>query len=225
MPISYIEGVESLERVFVALGSNLSPRGNRLSEGREMLRRISAGGWKESPIYETPPVGPEGQEPYFNQVVSFWYSGTPTRLLYYLKGSELVLGRKPRGHWNSREIDLDLLYYGNKELMQHVWINILGNAVKHTSAGGEISVSLKETRNEIIARIEDTGEGMNSETIEHLFDPYYQGDPSRNDPGLGLGLSIAHRIVELCKGRIEVRSTENVGSEFTVILPKTKMER
>ncbi len=116
MPISYIGGVESLERVFVALGSNLSPRGSRLSEGREMLRRVSAGGWKESPIYETPPVGPEGQGPYFNQVVSFWYSGTPTRLLNYLKGSELVLGRKPRGHWNSREIDLDLLYYGNKVL-------------------------------------------------------------------------------------------------------------
>ena len=81
-----------------------------------MLRRISAGGWKESPIYETPPVGPEGQGRYCNQVVSLWCAGTPTRLLHYLKGSELVLGRKPRGHWNSREIDLDLLYYGNKVL-------------------------------------------------------------------------------------------------------------
>lgn len=70
----------------------------------------------ESPIYETPPVGPEGQGPYFNQVVSFWYDGDPDKLLHYLKGSELVLGRKPRGHWNSREIDLDLLYYGNRVL-------------------------------------------------------------------------------------------------------------
>ena len=81
-----------------------------------MLRRISAGGWVESPIYETPPVGPAGQGPYFNQVVSFWYDGDPIKLLYYLKGSELILGRKDRGHWNSREIDLDLLYYGNKVL-------------------------------------------------------------------------------------------------------------
>jgi 2-amino-4-hydroxy-6-hydroxymethyldihydropteridine diphosphokinase len=105
-----------LERVFIALGSNIAPRGKRLEEGRDMLRRISSGGWKESPVYETPPVGPEGQDPYFNQVVSFWYAGTPTRLLNYLKGSELVLGRKARGHWNSREIDLDLLYYGNKVL-------------------------------------------------------------------------------------------------------------
>lgn len=78
-----------------------------------MLRKVSKGGWKESPIYETPPVGPEGQGPYLNQVVTFWYSGTPERLLNYLKGSEFILGRKPRGHWNSREIDLDLLYFGN----------------------------------------------------------------------------------------------------------------
>lgn len=79
-----------------------------------MLRKVSKGGWKESPIYETPPVGPEGQGPYLNQVVTFWYSGTPERLLNYLKGSEFILGRKPRGHWNSREIDLDLLYFGNQ---------------------------------------------------------------------------------------------------------------
>ena len=116
LPNIYINNVESLERVFVALGSNLAPRYKRLGEGRDMLRRIARGGWLESPIYETPPVGPEGQGPYFNQVVSFWYSGTPEGLLYYLKGSELLLGRKPRGHWNSREIDLDLLYFGNKTM-------------------------------------------------------------------------------------------------------------
>ena len=113
----YIYFVDSLERVFVALGSNLPDRSKHLNEGREMLRKISSGGWLESPIYETPPVGPAGQDPYFNQVVSFWYSGTSTRLLHYLKGAEFVLGRKPRGHWNSREIDLDLLYFG-KEVRQ-----------------------------------------------------------------------------------------------------------
>ena len=79
-----------------------------------MLRRISAGGWVESPIYETPPVGPAGQGPYFNQVVSFWYDGDPVKLLYYLKGSELILGRKDRGHWKSREVDLDLLFLGRE---------------------------------------------------------------------------------------------------------------
>ena len=76
--------MDSLNRVFIALGSNLAPRYARLAEGRDMLSRISSGGWLESPIYETPPVGQEGQGPYFNQVVSFWYDGEPKRLLHYL---------------------------------------------------------------------------------------------------------------------------------------------
>ncbi|MCF0225674.1 MAG: 2-amino-4-hydroxy-6-hydroxymethyldihydropteridine diphosphokinase [Fibrobacter sp.] len=106
--------MDCLERVFIALGTNLPNRYKNLDEGREMLRKVSSGGWKESPIYETPPVGPPGQDPYFNQVVSFWYQGNSIGLLHYLKGAEFVLGRKPRGHWNSREIDLDLLYFGRE---------------------------------------------------------------------------------------------------------------
>ncbi len=54
---SILAVVESLERVFIALGSNIRPRGKRLAEARAMLQKISLGGWKESPIYETPPVG------------------------------------------------------------------------------------------------------------------------------------------------------------------------
>lgn len=111
-PKIYIGGVESLERTFVALGSNIPPRGQHLSAAIEMLKRISLGGWKESSIYETPPVGPEGEGPYFNQVVTFWYGKGYRSLLNYLKGAELFLGRKPRGHWEKREIDMDLLYYG-----------------------------------------------------------------------------------------------------------------
>ena len=104
--------MDYLNRVYIALGSNLPDRSTHLKAGREMLRRVSAGGWMESPVYETPPVGPAGQGPYFNQVVSFWYDGDPVKLLYYLKGIELILGRKDRGHWNSREVDLDLLFFG-----------------------------------------------------------------------------------------------------------------
>ena len=104
--------MESLERVFVALGSNIEPRGKRLAEARAMLKRISLGGWKESSIYETSPVGPQDQGPFLNQVVTFWYGKGPEKLLNYLKGAELFLGRHPRGHWEKREIDMDLIYYG-----------------------------------------------------------------------------------------------------------------
>ena len=104
--------MESLERVFIALGSHIKPRGSRLAEARAMLQKISLGGWVESSIYETAPIGPQDQGKFFNQVVSFWYGKGPRKLLNYLKGAELFLGRHPRGHWEKREIDMDLLYYG-----------------------------------------------------------------------------------------------------------------
>lgn len=104
-------------RVFIALGSNIAPRGQRLAQARAHLRKVAVGGWKQSPIYETPPVGPAGQSAYLNQVVSFWTTRSALQLLHYLKGLELVLGRRPRGRWESREIDLDLLYCG--ESIEH----------------------------------------------------------------------------------------------------------
>ena len=70
-----------------------------------------------------------------------------------------------------------------------------------------------------IVKIADTGEGMSKEVRDHLFDPYFQGDSSHSRQGLGLGLSIVKRIVELCKGTITVRSKVGEGSIFTVILP------
>ena len=106
--------MNNLERVFIALGSNLGVRAENLKNARAMLQRISLGGWKESRIYETSPLGEPRQANYLNQVVSFWYAKGAKSLLYYLKGTELLLGRKPRVHWDSREIDLDLLYYGQK---------------------------------------------------------------------------------------------------------------
>lgn len=118
----------------------------------------------------------------------------------------------------------DVDFYGNKELMQHLWINILGNAVKYTPSGGKIYVNIMSDEEYIKVEISDTGEGMDEETIQHLFEPYYQGDTSHSRQGLGLGLAICKRIVELCGGRISVQSKKGAGSAFTVILPKNKKE-
>ena len=111
-------------------------------------------------------------------------------------------------------------FEGNRELMQHLWLNLIGNAVKYTPAGGEISVELKQTEESILVRISDTGPGMDKEIMEHLFDPYYQGDRSHSGQGLGLGLAIAKQIVGLCRGEITVNSRVNEGSEFKVLLPR-----
>lgn len=116
-----------------------------------------------------------------------------------------------------------VLFTGNKELLQHLWLNIIGNAVKYTPVGGEISVMLKESQGNAVVCVSDTGEGISPETREHLFEPYYQGSSEHVSQGLGLGLSIAHRIAELCNGSILVKSEPGAGSEFTVVLPLKRM--
>ena len=126
--------------------------------------------------------------------------------------------------WLDKKIEFSgefqsVMYIGNRELMQHLWLNILGNAVKYTPIGGEISVNVIVHTDSVTVTIADTGEGISSETLEHLFDPYYQGDTSHSSNGLGLGLSICKRIVELCGGTIKVESELGTGSQFTVDLP------
>lgn len=126
--------------------------------------------------------------------------------------------------WLDKKIDFSgdfptAMFVGNKELMQHLWLNILENAVEYTPKGGEIQVAVIPQGTNITVYIADTGEGMSRETMARLFEPYYQGDGASSKQGLGLGLSIAKRIVELCGGTITVRSELGLGSRFIVTLP------
>ncbi len=128
------------------------------------------------------------------------------------------------GAWNRKKLafsaDLpEVIYSGSAEMMRHVWLNLLNNAIKFTPEGGEIEVTMRRGEGCVEVAVSDTGIGMSEEIQAHMFDKYYQGDPSHTGKGLGLGLSIVHRIVELCGGRIDVRSRENEGSTFTVVLP------
>lgn len=140
-----------------------------------------------------------------------------------IKQNVILLSRD----WNSKKINVDadlvpVKYYGNADLMSHIWINLLNNAIKFTPKHGEIHVIMREEGNNISVSISDTGKGMTGEEIKRIFQKYYQADPSHATKGMGLGLSIAHRIVELCGGQIEVTSTPEEGSTFTVLLPKTE---
>ncbi len=131
------------------------------------------------------------------------------------------------GSWEKKEIAFSaslepVQYLGNEALIRHVWMNLMGNAVKYTPPGGQISIRLESSRpekGEVRFSVTDTGIGMSPQVCGHIFDKYYQADPSRSDRGLGLGLSIASRITQLCGGRILVESQEGKGSTFTVILP------
>ena len=107
----------------------------------------------------------------------------------------------------------------NEELLRQVWINLLNNAIRYTPPGGEIGVELRQVGGEAVVRVWDTGSGMTPEVQSHIFEKYYQGAAEDKKQGLGLGLSIVHRIIELTEGRIEVASQPQQGSSFTVYLP------
>ena len=115
--------------------------------------------------------------------------------------------------------DLALPYYGNEELLQHVWLNILNNAIKFTPEKGTIEIKGHCVESEIIVSITDNGIGMDDKTKAKIFDKYYQNDSASIAKGSGIGLSIVNRIVALCKGSIEVESQPNEGTTFTIHLP------
>ncbi len=125
--------------------------------------------------------------------------------------------------WTRKDIELDIdlprtEYFGNKELMMQVWMNLLGNAVKFTGHKGTVTVSITQREENICVTIADNGEGMEPGTMKHIFDRFYQGDSSRKTSGNGLGLALVKKIIELEHGCIEVESEKHKGSAFRIVL-------
>lgn len=126
--------------------------------------------------------------------------------------------------WEKKNIEFDLeledcMIISDEELLQQVWMNIISNAIKFSNDEGKISLHLESYSSYISISIKDEGCGMDEETISHIFDKFYQGDKSHSKEGNGLGLSLAKRIVLLCKGEINVESKLNEGTTVTVNLP------
>ena len=138
------------------------------------------------------------------------------KTLYSLDDQLRRCVRQQEREWLKKSLtvegDLDPVdYYGNEELVEHIWSNLLSNAIRFTPAGGQITVS-----------VSDTGIGMDEETQRHIFDRFYRAAPYPDDRGNGLGLSIVRRVVTLCGGRVTVFSRPGNGSTFTVTLPAEK---
>lgn len=126
--------------------------------------------------------------------------------------------------WSRKNLELDLdldtvSYCFNEAMLSEVWMNLFSNAIKFTPEYGKISCVLREQDKTVRVVISDTGKGMDAETLEHIFEKFYQGDKSHAGEGNGIGLTVVSRIMELCGGRITVESQPNMGSVFTVILP------
>ena len=119
----------------------------------------------------------------------------------------------------SLEVNLpEIWYFGNEELLDEVWTNLLDNARKYSSEHTTVSVNGRKTEEGIQIEVKDEGQGMDDDTVSHIFERYYQGDDSHETSGFGLGLSIVKRIVELSGGSICVESRVGKGTSFFVCL-------
>ncbi len=112
--------------------------------------------------------------------------------------------------------------HGDPEDLSELFLNLLDNAIKYTPSGGSVTLRAYTQDSHVVVEVSDTGEGIPSEALKDIFEPFYRVDKSRSRRvgGSGLGLAIVKAIVEAHKGRIDVRSTPGEGTTFYVTLPR-----
>ncbi len=110
--------------------------------------------------------------------------------------------------------------------IERIILNLLSNAIKFTEPGGKIEVSIFTYKNWVDIRVKDTGIGIPSHMKEFIFERFIQNDKSlnRNKEGSGIGLSLVKSLVELHNGKVFLRDSNELGSEFSVLLPNVKLE-
>jgi len=109
----------------------------------------------------------------------------------------------------------DFTYNGDKSKLQIALRNIFTNAIEAIGEQGEIKVKLASAKTGLTVEISDTGAGMDRETLDRIFEPYF----STKEVGTGLGLSIAKKIIEDHMGRIEASSQKKGGTKIMIFLP------
>nr|WP_236587963.1 ATP-binding protein [Tumebacillus amylolyticus] len=103
----------------------------------------------------------------------------------------------------------------DRDQMLQVFLNLTNNAIDAMSEGGRLELEMQNCISHVAVHFRDTGVGMDKETIERVFEPFY----TRKQNGTGLGLAVSHRIIEGHNGTIHVTSTIGEGSTFTIQLP------
>jgi len=112
----------------------------------------------------------------------------------------------------------------DREAIAHVFSNLINNAFRFTTAGGEIILDAAWDGDFVTFSVTDTGRGIPQEYLEHIFDRFYRVPGQEGSTGTGLGLSIVKEIVQSHGGQVSVVSRENSGSEFRFTLPVFKEE-
>jgi two-component system sensor histidine kinase/response regulator len=120
------------------------------------------------------------------------------------------------------DVRTDVTIMADPDDMEIIFNNLISNAVKYNKVGGKAEVTIDSSDNEAILIISDTGIGITKNDTENLFTEFVRikNEKTRNISGSGLGLSIVKKVVELYHGTIKVDSTPDVGTVFTIRLPK-----
>jgi signal transduction histidine kinase len=119
------------------------------------------------------------------------------------------------------EVPADAVAVGERDELVRMLVNVVGNAVKYTPAGGQVTLAVTREGARVVFRCTDTGLGIGAEDLGRLFDEFDRSSnpQAQSRPGSGLGLAIVKRIVDRHGGELHVESELGVGSTFTIALP------
>ena len=112
-----------------------------------------------------------------------------------------------------------VVVWGEGDHLRQAIANLVTNALRHTPADGCVAVVVKPGDDEVHVRVEDTGEGIDDEGVERMFERFWRGDQARSTPGAGLGLAIARGLVEAHGGRIWAERRTGGGTSVSFTLP------
>lgn len=144
---------------------------------------------------------------------------TTFNLSEQIRNCVLLLEKK----WVSKDLNMSVDFdeyniCGNEELLKKVWINLIDNAIKFSTNGGEVSVFINKDKHTTSVSVCNNGTEINESDNKRIFNKFYQGDTSHSSEGTGTGLAIAKKIVELHNGSITVESNDK-HTVFKVLIP------
>jgi two-component system, OmpR family, phosphate regulon sensor histidine kinase PhoR len=122
------------------------------------------------------------------------------------------------------DCDEELTAFINEPLLEQALVNLLDNAVKYSDEGDAVQIEAEDQDASVVIHVHDHGSGIEEEHFPRIFERFYRIDKARSRKlgGTGLGLAIVKHIAQAHGGQITVNSIVNVGSSFSIHLPKVK---
>lgn len=121
---------------------------------------------------------------------------------------------------DASEVRQDAVIIADRDKLEHIYFNLMSNALKYTPEGGRITTALSYDGKQYVLSVSDTGKGIEAEALPHLFDRFFQARGAVG--GTGIGLSLVKAYVDLHHGDIRVESNEGEGTRFFISLPATQ---